>query len=228
MSNPQVLTEPKPIPPEIDRWNWGAFLLSWIWGVGNNTFIALLALIPIFGQLVMPFVLGAKGSRWAWRNGRWDGVEHFKRVQRQWAIWGAIIWLGSIVLFGGRTRRRLLSLQTFRGLQARGVHTSSQPGSDKSSRHADHGRLSERLDQLPITRLRTAVLSFSASGPKAAGTVFLEAVKKDGAWAHHAACAQARRPRRRDRSRQWGEEQLDVTRCAWRRSRMSGNSCGGR
>ena len=26
-------------------------------------------------------------------------------------------------------------------------------------------------------------MSFSASGPKAAGTVFLEAVRKDGAWA---------------------------------------------
>ena len=39
------------------------------------------------GRFVMPFVLGAKGSRWAWRNGRWDSVEHFKRVQRLWAIW---------------------------------------------------------------------------------------------------------------------------------------------
>ncbi len=28
----------------------------------------------------------------------------------------------------------------------------------------------------------TAVLSFSASGPKASGVIFLEAVKKDGAW----------------------------------------------
>ena len=146
MSNPQVLTEPKPIPPEIDRWNWGAFLLSWIWGVGNNTFIALLALIPIFGQLVMPFVLGAKGSRWAWRNGRWDSVEHFKRVQRQWAIWGALIWLGSIVLFGGGLGAGFYALQTFRSLQTRRVHTSSQPRSDQSSRHADHGRLSERQD----------------------------------------------------------------------------------
>ena len=88
MSNPQVLTEPKPIPPEIDRWNWGAFLLNWIWGVGNNTFIALLTLVPIVG-FVMLFVLGAKGSRWAWRNGRWDSVEHFKRVQRfeEISIW---------------------------------------------------------------------------------------------------------------------------------------------
>jgi hypothetical protein len=100
MSEPQVRAEPKPIPPEIDRWNWGAFLLNWIWGVGNNTFIALLTLVPIVG-FVMLFVLGAKGSRWAWRNGRWDSVEHFKRVQRLWAIWGAIIWLGGIALFGG-------------------------------------------------------------------------------------------------------------------------------
>ena len=81
MSEPQVRAEPKPIPPEIDRWNWGAFLLNWIWGVGNNTFIALLTLVPVVG-FVMLFVLGAKGSRWAWRNGRWDSVEHFKRVQR--------------------------------------------------------------------------------------------------------------------------------------------------
>jgi hypothetical protein len=50
MSDPQVLIEPKPIPPEIDRWNWGAFLLNWIWGVGNNTFIGLLTLIPVFGS----------------------------------------------------------------------------------------------------------------------------------------------------------------------------------
>ena len=88
------------IPAEIDRWNWGAFLLNWIWGVGNNTFIALLTLVPGLG-LIMAFVLGVKGSGWAWRNGRWDSIEHFKRVQRLWAIWGVVIWLGLIVLFGG-------------------------------------------------------------------------------------------------------------------------------
>jgi hypothetical protein len=49
----------------------------------------------------MPFVLGAKGSGWAWRNGRWDSLEHFKRVQRLWAIWGAVIWIVAIVLGGG-------------------------------------------------------------------------------------------------------------------------------
>jgi hypothetical protein len=87
MKVPPVRTEPNAVPAEIDRWNWGAFLLNWIWGIGNNTFIALLTLIPFVG-LIMPFVLGAKGSGWAWRNGRWDSLEHFKRVQRSWAIWG--------------------------------------------------------------------------------------------------------------------------------------------
>lgn len=26
---------------DIQGWIWGAFLLSWIWGIGNNTYIAL-------------------------------------------------------------------------------------------------------------------------------------------------------------------------------------------
>ena len=86
------------IPAEIDRWNWGAFLLNWIWGIGNNTFIALLTFVSFVG-LLMPFVLGARGSRWAWRNGRWDSVAHFKRVQRLWAIWGLVIWLGAIGMY---------------------------------------------------------------------------------------------------------------------------------
>ena len=87
MSDLTVRPDPKAIPAEIKRWNWGAFLLNWIWGIGNQTYIALLALIPGFGFIWM-LVLGAKGNAWAWRNGRWDSVEHFKRVQRKWAIWG--------------------------------------------------------------------------------------------------------------------------------------------
>ena len=69
MLNQPIDTDPEAIPAEIDGWNWGAFLLNWIWGIGNNTFIALQTFIPVVG-LVMPFVLGAKGNRWAWRHGR--------------------------------------------------------------------------------------------------------------------------------------------------------------
>jgi len=181
MSGPQGLIEPKTIPPEIDRWNWGAFLLNWIWGVGNNTFIALLTLIPLVG-LVMPFVLGAKGSRWAWRNGRWDSVEHFKRVQRLWAIWGAIIWLGGIALFGGGIGA---GLYAFRHSEAYKLGVSTLQASPVATNilgtPISTGFPSGKIAINGASG--TATLSFSARGPKAAGVVFLEAVKKDGAWA---------------------------------------------
>jgi hypothetical protein len=76
------------VPPEILKWNWGAFFLNWIWSIGNGTFVGLLTFVPILG-LFMPFVLGAKGSRWAWQNRRWESVAAFQRVQRRWAQVGA-------------------------------------------------------------------------------------------------------------------------------------------
>ena len=84
------------VPNEIRRWNWGAFFLNWIWGIGNSTFIALICLIPgvVF---IMAFVLGAKGSEWAWRNKRWDSIEQFKRIQQYWAVVGAVLFIGGIL-----------------------------------------------------------------------------------------------------------------------------------
>ena len=84
------------LPPQLYGWNWGAFFLSWIWGIGNNTFIALLCLLPLV-NIVMIFVLGAKGNEWAWQNKRWENVQHFKRVQRLWAIWGIILFSLGII-----------------------------------------------------------------------------------------------------------------------------------
>lgn len=78
------------VPPEILKWNWGAFLLNWIWSIGNGTFAGLLTFVPILG-LFMPFVLGARGSRWAWQNRRWESVAAFQRVQRRWAQVGAAL-----------------------------------------------------------------------------------------------------------------------------------------
>jgi Cytochrome oxidase complex assembly protein 1 len=180
MSNPQLRADPKPIPPEIDRWNWGAFLLNWIWGVGNNTFIALLTLIPIVG-LVMLFVLGAKGSRWAWRNGRWDSVEHFKRVQRLWAIWGVIIWFGGIALFGGIIGGAFYLLRNSEAYQLGVSRLQASPvATNVLGTPISTGFPTGSVSLNGASG--TAALSFSASGPKASGEVLLEAVKKDGAW----------------------------------------------
>ncbi|GJM42162.1 MAG: hypothetical protein DHS20C20_24440 [Ardenticatenaceae bacterium] len=93
------------VPPEAQGWNWGAFFLNWIWGLGNNTYIALLCLVP-YVNLVMVFVVGAKGNEWAWRNKRWDSVEHFVSTQKKWTQWsfGIIIasfFLGLLIAIAG-------------------------------------------------------------------------------------------------------------------------------
>lgn len=93
-SHPQLSDD---IPPGIKGWSWGAFLWNWIWAIFNNTWIGLLALIPGV-NIVMIFVLGAKGREWAWKNKKWDSVEHFNRVQRKWSLWGVWLLIASFVL----------------------------------------------------------------------------------------------------------------------------------
>jgi len=85
------------VPEQIKRWSWGAFSLNWIWGLGNRTYLALLVFIP-FVNLVMPFILGALGNEWAWRNKKWNSIDDFHRVQQQWAGWGYGLFVFSTVI----------------------------------------------------------------------------------------------------------------------------------
>ncbi|BAU04924.1 protein kinase domain-containing protein [Fischerella sp. NIES-3754] len=72
-----------PVPPEIQGWNWGAFLMSPLWSITNQVWIGLLSWVPYVG-IPMPFVLGAKGNTWAWRSRQWRSIEDFKAHQRAW------------------------------------------------------------------------------------------------------------------------------------------------
>jgi hypothetical protein len=92
------LENQKPIPDGVKGWNWGAFMLTWIWGICNGTLISLLALIPGV-HFIMMFVLGIKGNEWAWANKNWDSVEQFHRAQRKWATWAVCLWLAAVFLF---------------------------------------------------------------------------------------------------------------------------------
>jgi heme/copper-type cytochrome/quinol oxidase subunit 2 len=76
---------------------WGAFFLTFIWGIFNRVWISLLIFIPIV-NIVMSFVLLFKGREWAWEKGKWQSVEHFNKVQRYWSIAGFIIVGGSFIL----------------------------------------------------------------------------------------------------------------------------------
>ncbi len=85
------------------KFNWGAFLLSWIWGLGNRTYITLLMfvgvvlnIIPFLGlvvQLGLCIWFGVKGNTWAWQNKQWKSIEHFHEVQKKWAIAGLIVFI---------------------------------------------------------------------------------------------------------------------------------------
>ncbi len=89
------------LPIEYQKFNWGAFLLTWIWGIGNKTYISfvifalsLFYIIPFVGWIV-PFAfciwLGIKGNEFAWRNNSWDNPEQFNNTQRKWAMWAGIV-----------------------------------------------------------------------------------------------------------------------------------------
>lgn len=81
-----------PIPDEIQGWNWGAFLMPWLWPFTNHVWIGLLAFVPQVGWL-MSLALGSRGNEWAWKSRRWRSIEHFKAHQRGWAIAGLFLGL---------------------------------------------------------------------------------------------------------------------------------------
>lgn len=90
-------TKSPEVPEEIKGWSWGAFLLTWIWGIFNSVFISLLMFIPLV-NVVIWILLGIKGNEWAWQNKRWESIEQFKRVQKKWAIAGVIVFIAGLVL----------------------------------------------------------------------------------------------------------------------------------
>lgn len=97
------------VPEAIAKqFNWGVFLLHWIWGLGNNTYItfvifaaSLLAFIPLIGWLAplgCSIWFGLKGNEWAWQNKKWDSIEHFQNVQKTWAKAGVILLIAGFVI----------------------------------------------------------------------------------------------------------------------------------
>lgn len=88
---------PEGLPDGVKGWSWGAFFLNGIWAIGNRTWIGLLAFVPYLGWLVAIW-LGFKGREMAWKNRKWDSLEHFNRVQRRWSQWGVGIMIAAALL----------------------------------------------------------------------------------------------------------------------------------
>ncbi len=168
------------IPPEIDKWNWGAFALNWIWGIGNNTYIALLMFLP-FVNIVMWFVLGFKGSTWAWQNKRWESVEQFQKIQRKWARGGLALYVAFIAFFVGLFFIIMTTMKSSDAFQLALTRLQASPA-------ATEFLGSPITTGFPMGNFESsgprgsANLSFSVKGPKGEGTVFMEARKDLGLW----------------------------------------------
>lgn len=168
------------VPPQIKGWNWGAMLLNWIWGLGNSTYLALLMFVP-FVNFVMFFVLGAKGNEWAWRNKRWESVEHFQRVQRRWTQASLLLLAGMVLLgfvifkFAQGAMKDSMAYQqaaaavATNGELAEALGTPIEPGSPQGGFSSSGGSGS-------------AELSFDVKGPKGHGTAYAKAVQDSGIW----------------------------------------------
>lgn len=85
------------VPLEVkEKFNWGAFLLSWIWGLGNKTYITLIYLILGFIPLVnlgVSIWFGIKGNEWAWQNKRFKSIPDFHSYQKKWVVGAIIFWI---------------------------------------------------------------------------------------------------------------------------------------
>lgn len=103
--------------PDLSKWSWGAFSLSWIWGFFNgcwwmflvklgtflmSVFFFWVPLLPIFITVVdlgLSIFFGAKGTEWAWNNRSWSSVESFNSTQKTWNTVGLVLFLLGIFIF---------------------------------------------------------------------------------------------------------------------------------
>ena len=85
------------VPSEIKKWNWGAFMMNIMWGIGNKSYLTLLCLIPLF-NIIWIFVCGAKGNEWAWKNGNYSSPEEFFLVQNTWNRAGFVSFIITICI----------------------------------------------------------------------------------------------------------------------------------
>ena len=91
------------LPAGIKSWNWGAFLLPWIWFVPNQLWIGILLwpliFLPVWNfwaVLLFALTFGSRGNEWAWKARPWNSVDDFRRHQRYWAIAGFFL-LGVLI-----------------------------------------------------------------------------------------------------------------------------------
>jgi len=158
------------VPDGVKGWSWGAFLLNWIWAIGNRSWIGLLAVIPYVGW-IMAFWLGFKGREMAWKNKQWDSLEHFNRVQRRWSQWAIGIMVvaiigGILAAIGGPAYQDYTTRE-------REVQRAADQAADAAPL-AGGSRLDSNADNLPTSLRTVAGLLEHKTGADGTGALLLD------------------------------------------------------
>ena len=93
------------IDKETEKWNWGAFLCTWIWAAYHKIYwplsIIIVGCIPYLGQvalLALSVYLGFTGSAKAWNSGRYSSFESYKSAKKIWTIIGVFVFALEILV----------------------------------------------------------------------------------------------------------------------------------
>jgi len=78
----------QPTESDLKKFNWGAFLLNWIWALNHKHWLGLLSFVPCVG-FIYSIYMGVKGNEIAWQSGRFSSVDDMHKCQKIWATWGA-------------------------------------------------------------------------------------------------------------------------------------------
>lgn len=114
-------------PSLFPKFNWGAFLLSWIWGLNHKKPVTLVVLAlnimgNVFGGGFSPrsgmttsspigslfslvafgvsIWIGMNGYKWAWESGRFRTPEECRKCQAIWGWWGLAIVVAFCICIG--------------------------------------------------------------------------------------------------------------------------------
>ncbi len=84
------------LPPQLNEFNWGAFLFTFIWGIRFRVWITLLAIPLILVQmplklnwilyLLLQFYCGFNGNNWAYQTLHNKSAAEFRKQQEYWGI----------------------------------------------------------------------------------------------------------------------------------------------
>ena len=89
----------KPLSDNLEKFNFGAFFGTWLWGIKNGVYYSIF-FIPLFFtpcNILFALILGIKGNEWARRKNPEIEISEFHNIQKKeakfWAIFALLFYI---------------------------------------------------------------------------------------------------------------------------------------